>query len=187
MLADQWFIVLTNPQRESFVCERLSDLDPYLPVFKNTKGRIKVLFPGYLFTPKVEHWGPICNTVGVRSLLMSGDHPACIPGRVITSWKDKERGGLVQLPPPPRFRPGERLTITKGSLKYRSVIHTGMVGRDREKVLIEMLGQFVSIVVASADLASEFNVPTRNRLRRTRETFIRQQGARAFAETCRPN
>lgn len=187
MLADQWFIVLTNPQRESFVCERLSDLDPYLPRFKNSKGRIKVLFPGYLFTPKVEHWGPICNTVGVRSLLMSGDHPACIPGKVITSWKDKERGGLVQLPPPPRFRPGERLTITKGSLKYRDVIHAGMVGRDREKVLIAMLGQYITIIVPTADLASEFRQPPRNRLRKTREASIRQQGARAFAEPCRPN
>lgn len=187
MQPNQWFVIQTNPQRENFVDEQLTDLTPYLPRFKNTKNRIVPLFPGYLFVPSMSNWGPICNTVGVRSLLMSGDHPACISGMVITSWKDKERGGLVQLPPPPRFRPGERLTITKGSLKYRNVIHSAMVGRDREKVLIEMLGQYVSIVVPSVDLASEFVTPPRNRLRKTRETFIRQQGARALSEPCRPN
>jgi len=187
MLSNQWFILTTNPQREDFVAEQLKGNDPYLPRFKNVKGHIRPLFPSYLFLPALANWGPICNTIGVRGLLMSGEHPACISGRVITSWRDKERGGLVQLPPPPRFRPGERLTITKGSLKYREVIHAGMVGRDREKVLISMLGQHVTIIVPTTDLASEFRAPPRNRLRRTREASIRQQGARAFAEPCRPN
>lgn len=178
MLADQWFVVQTNPQRESFVCERLSSLDPYLPRFKNLKGRIAPLFPGYLFAPAIQSWGAICSTIGVRSLLMCGENPARVPGHVIASWRAKERGGLVQLPPPPRFTPGQRLTITRGSLKYRTVIHSGMVGKDRERVLIEMLGQHVTIIVASADLASEFRAPTRNRLRFRRETFIRQNSER---------
>ena len=184
---NQWFVVLANPQRESFVAERLSELEPYLPRFKNPKGRIAPLFPGYLFVPKIEDWGPICTTVGVRSLLMSGDHPACIPSMVIAGWKSKERGGIVQLPKPPRFRAGDRLTITQGSLKYRTVIYAEMSGRDRERVLIEMLGQFVSIRVPSAHLAPEFAPPTRNSLRKNRERFISQRvahrdatGARSF-------
>ena len=99
----------------------------------------------------------------------------------------KERGGIVQLPPPPRFRPGERLTITQGSLKYRSVIYAGMSGRDRERVLIEMLGQYVSIRVPTAHLASEFAPPTRNRLRKNRETFIGQRVASHRATAARSN
>jgi hypothetical protein len=174
MQQNQWFVVMCNPQRESYVADQLSSLNPYLPIFKNPKGRLKPLFTGYLFCPAQEHWGAICNTVGVRSLLMSGDHPACISSMVIAGWRSKERGGIVQLPPPPRFRPGERLTITQGSLKYRSVIYAGMSGRDRERVLIEMLGQYVSIRVPTAHLAPEFAPPTRNRLRRNRETFIGQ-------------
>jgi transcription antitermination factor NusG len=176
MQPDQWYVVQTNPQRESFVCERLSNLDPYFPRFKNLRGRIAPLFPGYLFTPAIEFWSAINNTVGVRTLLMCGEHPATIPGKVIASWRDKERHGLVQLPPPPRFRPGQKLTILRGSLKFREVIHAGMVGRDRERVLIDMLGQSVTIIVASADLAADFRPPTRNRLRRSRETVY---GARA--------
>ena len=185
MQPDQWFIVQCNPQRESFVYERLSSLDPYLPRFKNLRGRIAPLFPGYLFTPAIEFWSSISNTVGVRTLLMAGDHPAIIPGKVIASWRDKERHGLVQLPPPPRFRVGEKLTILRGSLKYREVVHAGMVGRDRERVLIEMLGQHVSIIVPSADLASGFLPPTRNRLRFRRERFIRRNRPADSAAHCR--
>jgi transcription antitermination factor NusG len=178
MLADQWFVVQTNPQREVFVEERLSDLEPYLPRFKNLKGRIEPLFRNYIFTPRIAEVSLITHTIGVRGLLMAGDHPASIPGSVIAHWRSKERGGIVQLPPPPRFRPGERLTITRGSLKYRTVIHAGMVGRDREKVLIEMLGQHVTIVVASTDLVPEFRQPPRNSLRKNRETLSGQRTGR---------
>ena len=181
MLESQWFVVMCNSQSEAFVADQLSPLNPYLPVFKNPKGRIKPLFVGYLFVPKIEDWGPIKNTVGVRNLLMSGDHPACVPSMVISGWKAKERNGLVQLPKPPKFRAGERLTITQGSLKYRSVIYAGMSGKDRERVLIEMLGQYVSIHVPTAHLALEFERPTRNSLRRNRERFIRQGLAHSCA------
>jgi hypothetical protein len=174
IVQNQWFVVMCNSQRESFVAERLSSLNPYLPIFKNLKGRLKPLFTGYLFLPRIEDWGWVKNTVGVRDLLMSGDHPACIPGMVIDGWKARERGGVVQLPKPPRFQTGERLTITHGSLRHRSVIYAGMSGKDRERVLIEMLGQYVSIHVPTAHLALEFGRPTRNSLRKNRETFSRQ-------------
>jgi hypothetical protein len=177
MLAEQWFVVQTNPQREAFVEDRLKALGPYLPRFKNLKGRVDPLFRSYIFTPRIPEVSYITHTIGVRALLMAGDHPATIPGKVIASWKAKERGGLVQLPPPPRFRVGEKLTILRGSLKYRQVIYAGMSGRDREKVLIEMLGGQVSLIVATQDLASDFVPPTRNRLRFQRETFIRQNRA----------
>jgi transcriptional antiterminator RfaH len=177
MLENQWLVVVTNPQREGFVAERLQDLAPYLPRFKNLKGRIAPLFPSYLFVPVIEHWGPICSTVGVRAVLMAGDAPARLPAKVIASWKAKEKGGLIQLPPPPRFRIGEKLTIMRGSLKYREVIYAGMCGKDRERVLIDMLGGQVTLTVPTQDLVSEFERPTRNRLRFSRETFNRQNRA----------
>jgi len=176
MLPSQWFVVQTNPQREGFVEERLKSLGPYLPRFKNIKGRIEPLFRNYIFVPAIPEVRWITSTVGVRNLLMAGDHPALVPAKIIASWRDKERHGLVQLPPPPRFHPGQKLTILRGSLRYREVIHAAMVGKDRERVLISMLGQHVSIIVASADLAADFVPPTRNRLRRSRETVY---GARA--------
>ena len=175
MLADQWFVAQTNPQREAFVEDRLRDLQPYLPRFKNIRGRIEPLFRNYIFTPQIAEVRQITHTIGVRGLLMAGDHPATVSGKVITHWRSKERGGLVQLPPPPRFRSGERLTIMRGSLKWRGVVYTGMSGKDRERVLIEMLGQQVTIIVPTADLVSDQGRPTRNSLRKIRETFSWQR------------
>lgn len=173
---DLYYVVQTNPQRENFVGERLSSLNPYVPQFKNLKGRIAPLFPGYIFVPAMPNWACICNTAGVRQLLMAGEHPAYLAAKVIAKWKAKERGGLVQLPPPPRFREGERLTILRGSLKHRSVVYAGMSGKDRERVLIEMLGQHVTILVATADLVAEFRPTPRRRfcLPSRRDTLSRQ-------------
>jgi len=162
----QFFVVQTNPQREAFVAERLTPLEPYLPQIKTTKGRPAPLFPGYLFVPAMEHWSPIKNCIGVRCLLMSGGNPAHIAGSVIASWKSRERGGFVQLPPPPRFRKGERLTITKGTLRYKTGIYLGMNGKDRERVLIEMLGQQVTLSIPTADLVVEQPSRDRRRLHR---------------------
>jgi hypothetical protein len=184
MTPDQWFVVMTNPQRENFVTEQLDQLDPYLPVFKNSKGRVAPLFPGYLFVPAIDQWSTISCTVGVRTLLMSGERPACISGRVIVSWRSRERGGLIQLPPPPRFRQGERLIITRGTLRYRTAIYAGMSGKDRERVLIELLGQWVTLTIPTLDLVSENVQRARHRLRNSRETFNRQKATASAGSPC---
>ena len=179
---DQWYVIFTNPQLERVVARQLKNYEPYTPFFKTSRGTIAPLFPRYIFIPQQSCWGPICTTPGVRALLMAGDHPAAVAGKVIAEWKAKERGGLVQLPPPPRFRIGERLTILRGSLQYRTVIYAGMSGRDRERVLIEMLGGQVTLIVPTADLAPGFRPrPHTNRLRFQRETLKRENSARAAA------
>jgi transcription antitermination factor NusG len=185
MLADQWFVIQTNPQKEAFVQERLKDLRVYFPRFKKITGKIAPLFPRYIFCPLIAEVSLITHTVGVRGLLMAGDRPATIKGKEIASWQAKERNGLVQLPPPPRFRIGETLTILQGSLKWRTVIYAGMSGKDRERVLIEMLGQQVSLIVPTLDLVSDFRPPTRNRLRFQRETFTSKSRATFSAAHCR--
>ena len=171
-----WFVVQTNPQRELFALENIAEhAPPYCPQFKTTTGRIKVLFPGYVFCAATENWSPIKNARGVRSLLMAGHAPARLPDSVILSWRAQERHGLVQIPDPPRFREGERLVVLRGTLKYRTVIHTGMSAREREHVLIDMLGQLIKINIATDDLVSESEHTARNSLRRRRETLIRNK------------
>jgi hypothetical protein len=62
-----------------------------------------------------------------------------------------------------------------------------MSGKDRERVLIEMLGGQVTLIVPTLDLASDVRPATRNRLRSVRETFswhdrarLRQANARSI-------
>ena len=176
MLASQWFVVQTNPQKEAFVEQRLKmfhGVEPYAPRFKNLHGKVGFLFPRYIFViAAIAEIRSITTTFGVRNLLMAGDHPALLPGSEIAKLKARERGGLIQLPPSPRFQIGERLTILRGSLRHRTVIYDGMSGKDRERVLINMLGGQVTLTVATEDLVSEY---PKNRLHRARETSNAQR------------
>ena len=179
-MTNAWFVVQTNPQREAFAAEHLAEHEPYFPQFKAPTGRIKPLFPSYIFVVATPYWSEIKNTVGVRTILMRGEAPAKLSDEVIASWRSQELGGLVQLPEPPRFRPGERLSVLRGTLKYRVVIHTGMSAKDREMVLIDMLGSMVKISIATDDLVSEAERHTRDSLRKRRETLMRRVGNRRF-------
>jgi Transcription termination factor nusG len=170
-----WFVVQTNPQREQFASDQIADHEPYCPRFKAPTGRIKPLFTGYIFCVATSNWSPIKNAPGVRNLLMVGDTPARLPEAVILNWRAQERHGLVQLPDPPRFKAGEKLVVLRGTLTNRVVIHSGMSGKDREDVLIDMLGSMVKLSIKTDDLVSEAERDARNSLRKRRETLIRSR------------
>lgn len=176
MQDSQWFVVVTNPQKEGFVEQRLKaypGVEPYAPRFKNLHGKVGFLFPRYVFAiSAISEIRSIATTFGVRHLLMAGDHPAKLPGSEIAALKARERGGLIYLPPPPRFQMGERLTILRGSLRHRTVIYDGMSGKDRERVLIDMLGGQVTLTVPTEDLMTEGE---KKRLHRVRETLNSQK------------
>ena len=168
-----WFVVQCNPQREQFAVDHLPEHETYFPQFRAPTGRIKALFPSYIFCAATPHWSPIKNTLGVRTILMQGETPARLPHEAIEKWKAQERDGLVVLPDPPRFHAGERLVVMRGTLKYRTVIHTGMSAKDREQVLIDMPGAMVKINIETDDLVSEAERDARNSLRKRRETLKR--------------
>ena len=99
-----WFVVQTNPQREASAADRLSEHDPYFPRFKAPTGRVKPLFPGYLFCRATELWSSIKNAIGVKAVLMQGEQPARLDlTRRSSNGVWMEVRGLVQLPDPPRF------------------------------------------------------------------------------------
>jgi transcriptional antiterminator RfaH len=169
------YVVQTNPQREHFVIDHLKALQPYCPLFKNPRGKVRPLFPSYVFITAIADWSPIQNCFGVKTILMAcTGRPAQLADSVIALWRSKERNGLVELPQPPKFRAGQRLIITRGSLKNRSVIYVGQSAKEREAVLIDMLGQHVKITVPSDDLVGEQEERTRISLQRRREEIIRQ-------------
>lgn len=151
-----WFVVQTEPQRETVATQLLerAGFQPYLPRIRLPNSqRITSLFPGYLFVSQADHWYSIKNTIGVRGILMSGPTPAKLPARIVEDIRSRERGGLVRLPPPPRFRNGQPVGIIRGLFKGRIGIYVGMGARDRERVLIEALGRAITIDLPTSDLS----------------------------------
>ena len=80
-------------------------------------------------------WAP-----GVIRLVLDGDRPARVPDRVIAELKRRERNGLVELPPPPGLRRGDRVRITRGVFAGQLGLYAGMRGHERVVVLLAVLG-----------------------------------------------
>lgn len=153
-----WYVVQTEPQRERMVEAGLlqDGYEPYLPrIQRDRLSRIVPLFPSYLFVAVSPHWWPIQNMRGVRKLLKNGgDRPAELPDAVIAEIRSRERNGLVRLPRPPQYRRGQSVNIIRGPFADRTAIYVGMSSKERERVLLELLGQHVEITLPARVLAA---------------------------------
>jgi transcription antitermination factor NusG len=147
-----WAVAVTVTGRESFAADQLKrtgGFNSFLPKTKsrseNGTWRVESLFPGYLFVRVVERWHSIAWTNGVTRLIMAGDHPARCPDAEITKIRRAIDGnGLVRLPPanrPPKCVAGQPVRILTGSFRGLTAIYAGMSAREREIVLLDLLGQ----------------------------------------------
>ena len=75
---------------------------------------------------------------------------------MIAEIRERERGGFVALPPaPPRLTHGQQVRITGGPFEGHRGRWAGQATQDRERVLLELLGQRdVSVEVPAADVAA---------------------------------
>jgi transcription elongation factor/antiterminator RfaH len=148
-----WGVAQTETRREATAARFLADQGfvTYLPRIRVQK-RVQPLFPSYLFVRIESRWWNINQTIGVIALLTTGDAPARLRDNVIEIIKAKERGGIVRLPDPNQLRSGARVRITRGSFEGHIAIYQGMSGKDRERVLLNLLGRKVLAEVHKQDL-----------------------------------
>jgi transcriptional antiterminator RfaH len=148
-----WSVAQTETNREATAVHFLGQqgFQTYLPKII-LKRRIVPLFPSYLFIRVVDHWWSIANTIGVINLLMSGDHPARLKDEIVSTIKAKEKNGLVKLPEPRGLKRGDRIRIKQGSFAGHFAIYDGMSGQERSRVLLELLGRKVTVVINKSDL-----------------------------------
>ena len=117
------------------------------------RGRITWLFPTYLFVGAREQFYPILWTNRVVRLLMAGDQPATVKGEIVTHIRKREVGGFVKLPlPNRRLKPGQKVRVTNGAFQGQIGLYEGMSGHDRERVLLELLGQSVPVELPSSSI-----------------------------------
>jgi len=108
------------------------------------------LFPGYVFVAIELQWHAARWSPGVAAIIMDGTRPARVPDNVIDGIRDRERGGFVVLPPPPKpaqdhlpFNPGDpvRIRSSAGAMAGLLGICQGMRGTERVEVLLALLGR----------------------------------------------
>jgi transcriptional antiterminator RfaH len=153
-----WAAAQLQPQRDGLaaLCLRQAGFEIYVPRLREprtTHGRkvtrTPLLFPGYLFVLIELQWHTARWAPGVVRLVMNGIGPAAVPAAVIEDLKARETGGLIDLPQPPKFRPGDRLRILHGPFAGHVGLYAGMRPRERIEVLLAILGGAQRVTLAA--------------------------------------
>src|SRR5262245_36059117 len=112
------------------------------------------LFPGYLFVAIVVGWWQARWCPGTLGLVMNCGLPVRVPDSVLDDIRKREIGGLIELPKPPRFKPGDRVRVLHGPLAGHVGLYAGMKPRQRVEVLLAILGgQRVTLAAVSLERA----------------------------------
>jgi transcription antitermination factor NusG len=155
-----WSVVQTTTGHEMVVADRIERVgyETFIPKAKfniNERERITPIFQGYMFTLIESGWYHVKWTQGVLRIIMSGDQPAAVPDEELRRLLDMtDDDGLVRLPKAPEPAPlvvGATVRIATGMFKGFSAIYDGMTARDRERVLLDMLGRKVLVELRADD------------------------------------
>ena len=155
-----WAVIQSETQRELLAADHLerAGFEVYLPRIKISAGgrmRKVALFPSYLFARLGIFWYRARWSDGVVRILMAGDEPAKLKDEIVDAIRKRQDGdGFVKLlPPPKRLKQGDKVRIIGGSFAGQIALYDGMSGKDRERVLLELLGQAVAVDLPRRDIA----------------------------------
>ncbi len=126
---ESWYVAKTHQNKERWVRLNLENqgFEAYLPLYVPLSDRrgeeiVRCFLPGYIFFrcngEDGAHFNRVGGTVGVARILRAGDPltgpPERVPDWVVQDIKDREKSGLVQLPPRllSKFQEGDKVRIS---------------------------------------------------------------------------
>ncbi len=163
-----WFAVLTKPRNEASAIVHLQrqGFDCFLPQVRHQRrsargmqDTVEALFPRYVFLrARADGWtlGPVRSTRGVAGVVRFGQQAAHVPDAVIDHIRSRiQVDGCVQLDVP-QLRAGDPVRVTEGPFAgIRAVFHSES-GTERVRLLMEILGERVAVVVPRSQLVVGF-------------------------------
>ena len=156
-----WAVAISQPNRERTALVHLErqGYRAYCPmarrqrVKKGRKVEVHVpLFPRYLFVEvDSDRWWSLRGTRGLASIIMDHqrEQPMQVRDSVIETVRKIEET-IVE--PASRFKAGQRVTLIDGPFTGLPAVWVGQSARDREFVLLELLGRSTRVEVATAEL-----------------------------------
>jgi transcriptional antiterminator RfaH len=153
-----WAAAQLQPQRDGLAlhCLRQAGFETYAPRLREPRTahgrevtRTPLLFPGYLFVFIRLQWHTARWAPGVARIVLAGGTPAVVPEGVIMALKARETGGLIDLPRPPKFRPGDRVRVLRGPFTGHVGLYHGMRPHERVEVLLAILGGAQRVTLAA--------------------------------------
>jgi transcriptional antiterminator RfaH len=156
-----WAVAKTEPGRDAFAAASAMALGftVFAPKVLTRTKRVAPLFSSYLFVQIVDQWRILERTMGLSHMVRFGDAPSRVPDAQIESLKSRMRDGIVTLPPPPgssrrKFMKGDKVRIVAGPLQGLNAVHSGMSTREREILLLELLGAQRQVAIDRALVAT---------------------------------
>jgi transcription antitermination factor NusG len=152
-----WACARVQPQREAFAAGHLEarGFQVFLPKIE-TRRTVEPLFRGYVFLQIVDRWRAAERTFGVLCLVRVGDCPARCPEAEIEALRGRmDSTGIIRLPDR-RGSPikrqiaiGAKVRIVSGPFGGWEGLYAGMGARDRERVLLSLLGRQTPVLLAA--------------------------------------
>jgi transcription elongation factor/antiterminator RfaH len=156
--SERWFVVQTLPHQEKRAQIQLENQKyrTFLPRRERTIRHARKLttvvrpfFPRYMFVildPERDQWRAVNGTLGVARLVMQGERPHPVPpGIVETLVASTGPNGLLQMRP--QLKVGDPVKLTQGPFAEYLGTLDRLDDSGRVRVLLDMLGRQVPIVV----------------------------------------
>lgn len=163
-----WFAVLTKARSEVLALQHLErqDFSCLLPKVrhqrrsgKGMQSTIEPLFPRYVFLrAPSDGWtlGPVRSTRGVSGVVRFGGRAATVPNHIIAQIQQRmDESQCVQLDAP-QWRRGEEVKVTQGPFVGVRAFFDADSGNERVRLLMEILGERVAVVLPRAQLVTGF-------------------------------
>jgi len=161
-----WAVIRSAPNHERLAAEgvALAGFETFIPRIRVKNGarwRTTPLFGSYFFVRVVDRWRILERTMGVLSVVKFGAAPARCPDAEIAALLERsDPDGVIRLgarsPSLSRraFTPGATVEIAGGPFYGLTGVYVGMSARERELVLLNVLGAARPVAVPAGLLAA---------------------------------
>lgn len=160
-----WTVAIAQPNRERTALEHLErqGYRAYCPqtrrmrVQKGRKVEVNVpLFPRYLFVEiEDDRWWSLRGTRGLASIIIDNttEQPYRVRDNVLDAVKRIEAELSVKKDERiSRFARGQKVVLIDGPFEGHSAIYDGQSAKDREYVLLELLGRATRVEVGATEI-----------------------------------
>jgi hypothetical protein len=158
-MGSYWAVARTEQNREAVAVNFLNRAGyaTYLPRIREQRvshgRRITItppLFSAYAFVRIERGWWDARWCIGVAALIKgAGNEPAKIADSMVDEIRSRERNGYVELPEPPRLKPGHPVKVVGGLFPGATGLYSGMRSADRVAVLLAVLA---CVTMPAADI-----------------------------------
>jgi transcriptional antiterminator RfaH len=162
-----WAVVRAQPHHDRLAaeCVAMAGFETFVPKIRvkvESRWRTTPLFPGYFFTRVVDQWRVLERTMGVLSVVKAGAAPSKCPDEEIAKLIERsDPDGVIRLRARPIatphriLTPGATVAIVDGPLRGLEGIYAGMTTRQRELVLLNVLGATRPVAIAAHLIAPQ--------------------------------